>query len=220
MPTRRAVLEPSNPAAPDLAMSDPAALARDYQHRLRNLLAVIRSIVRRTAAASTDMEQFATHLDGRIGAIARVQSALARMPGGAVTLHSLLADELLAHATHEGRQASLSGPAVRLRGKPAETLALFIHELTVDAVTHGALAALPGRLAVEWRFLPSGELLFEWKESGARPGRSGASGFGREFGEEMLAYELGAHAESTPEPGGTRWTVRVPSHPDIVLEPA
>ena len=208
---------PMAPRVPD--PPDPAALARDYQHRLRNLLAVIRSLVRRTAAASTDVEQFATHLDGRIGAIARVQSALARMPGGAVTLHSLLADELLAHAAREGKEASLAGPAVLLRGKPAETLAMFLHELTVDAVTHGALAALPGHLAVEWQVLPSGELLLDWRETGA--GRAGAApvGLGRAFQDEMLAYELGAHAASTLEPGGIRWTIRVPSHPDIALAP-
>ena len=193
-------------------------LARDYQHRLRNLLAVIRSVVRRTAAASTDVEHFATVLDGRLGAIARVQSALARVPDGGVTLHSLLADELLAHAAHEGREATLSGPPVRLRGKPAETLALFIHELTLNAVTTGALSAMPGRLAVEWQALTSGELLLTWLESGADPGRTGVRSFGREFGEDMLAYDLGAQAVATPEPGGICWTVRVPAHPGIVLE--
>ena len=197
-------------------------LARDYQHRLRNLLAVIRSVVRRTAAASTDLEQFATELDGRIGAIARVQSALARMPDGAVTLHSLLADELLAHAVHEGKQASLSGPVVLLRGKPAETLILFLHELTVSAVTGGALAAAAGRLAVEWQMAPSGELILDWKESkeGGDGRAAGARRFGREFREDMLAYDLRAQAASTFEPDGMRWTVRVPQHPDIVVKPS
>ena len=196
--------------------SDIAVLAREYQHRLRNLLAVIRSIIRRTAVSSTDPEQFATYLDGRIGALARVQSALARMPGGTVTLHSLLADELLAHAAREGKQANLSGPPVVLRGKPAETLALFIHELTVSAVTQGALAVPAGRLDVAWRFLPVGDMLFEWKEGGGPDEAAPAPG--REFREDMLAYELGAQAASTSEPGGVRWTVRVPAHPDIFLD--
>ena len=207
---------PASPAVNDV--HDVAALARNYQHQLRNLLAVIRSIVRRTAAASTDVEQFATFLDGRISALARVQSALARKPDGTVTLHSLLADELLAHATHEGEGASLSGMPVRLRGKPAATLALFLHELAVNAVTHGVLGARPGRLAVGWRLLPSGELLLEWKESWSEPGAAVARDLDLEFGKDMLAYELDAQTASDAGPDSACWTIRVPVHPDIIAD--
>ena len=208
-------------------MSDPGVfgpgdsekLAREYQHRLRNLLAVIRSIVRRTAETSDGIERFATFLDGRIGAIARVQSALSRVPDGTVMLHSLLADELLTHVAREGKQVGLQGPPVGLRGKPAEALALAIHELAVNAVVHGALSAPGGRIHARWTVEPSRDLLFDWKESGPKPRPAEFRGFGREMLEQTLAYELQADARLAVEADGIRWEIRIPAHPDIIPAP-
>jgi len=63
-------------------------LHAELQHRVRNTLAVIRSIVRRTAESSETVEDFATHLDGRIDAFSRVQLAVTRIPLPALILRN------------------------------------------------------------------------------------------------------------------------------------
>lgn len=193
----------------------------ELQHRLRNLLAVIRSVARRTAQASETAEDYAMHLEGRLDALARGQAMILRDPAGGVFLEDLIAEELLAHAAREGEQASFSGPAVRLRAKAAEALGLAIHELTVNAVKYGALSGPPGgQVSVAWRIEPARpegtgagrQLCLEWREAGVPPWGAAPErrGFGTEVIEQRLAYELGAVGSLRFGPGGVRCTIVLP----------
>ncbi|HUF56743.1 MAG TPA: PAS domain-containing protein [Thermohalobaculum sp.] len=190
------------------------ALVAELQHRVRNTLAVIRSIAARTAETSTSVEEFEMHLDGRIGSFARVQSAVTRDPGGGVDLAALIADELAAAAAHEGRRVSLKGPDVRLPPKLAEALGLAVHELTTNAVKHGALATPKGVVSVEWALEEDARpaLMLEWKELHVEMPECPAPrrGFGTELLEHMLPYQVGAETEQRFEADGLRCAIRVP----------
>ncbi|WP_376091679.1 CheR family methyltransferase [Roseomonas sp. CCTCC AB2023176] len=192
-------------------------LLAELQHRVRNTLAVIRSIARRTAETSGSVEEYASHLDGRIEAFARVQAAVTRDPSSGVDLEHLVAAELLAHAAREGEQVKrIGGPEVRLQPKAAETMALALHELAVNAVKHGALGAPGGQVEVTWRAEEAAEggqrLLFEWVETGAQipEGEPSRRGFGTELLERVLAFELNAQATSRFERDGLRCTILLP----------
>jgi len=195
-------------------------LRGELQHRVRNLLAVIRSIARRTALASETAEDYAMHFEGRLGAIARAQAMVMRNPADCVDLGEMVAEELLAHAAHEGEQVSLSGPAIRLLGKAAETIALAVHELAANAVKYGALSGSRGHIAVTWgveqKNAQSGDagqvLRLEWRETGVplRSLPSRRKGFGTELIERTLAYELGATGSLGFGHDGVRCTVVVP----------
>ena len=126
-------------------------LLAELQHRVRNTLGVVRSIARRTAETSASVEDYAMHLEGRLSAFGRVQAAVTRDPSAGVGLATLVAEELLAHAAHEGKQATISGPSINLRPKAAETFALAVHELTTNAVKYGALSKSDGRVRIGWR---------------------------------------------------------------------
>jgi PAS domain S-box-containing protein len=144
-------------------------LVAELQHRVRNTLAVIRAIARRTARTSTTVEGYAMHLDGRIDALARVQGAVTRDPIAGVDLESLVAEELIAHAGREDGAVHIAGPPVRLQPKAAEAFGLAIHELATNAVKYGALSSPHGRIRATWRVERDGSgpcLAFEWKESG------------------------------------------------------
>ena len=88
---------------------------------------------------------------------------------------SLLSDEMLAHAAHEGEQFTAKGPTVALQAKAAESLSLALHELTTNAVKHGALSGERGKIDIAWRVEngEAGELRFlmTWRESGGPPAR-------------------------------------------------
>jgi PAS domain S-box-containing protein len=188
-------------------------LLAELQHRVRNTLGVVRSIARRTAKTSVTPEEYALHLDGRINALARTQAVLTRAPGRGVDLESMIREELVAHAAPD-EQVTVEGPPVRLQAKPAETLALAMHELTTNAVKYGALSAPEGRITVVWSLdgEPSdGCLRLDWREIGVRAGdRPRRRGFGLDLIERTVPYELGAKAEIEFAPDGFRCVFHIP----------
>jgi two-component sensor histidine kinase len=187
----------------------------ELQHRVRNALAVIRSIVRRTAETSETVEDFASHLDGRIGALSRVQLVVARDPWAGFDLAELLYEELRACAAREGEQFSLRGPKVRLGPKAAENIGLAIHELATNAVKHGAFTAACGRIDVWWsKEQRNGEdwLFLNWKESGMAglAVEQRREGFGTILLQQTLQYDLDAEVTRAFEPSGFRCEIAFP----------
>ncbi|WP_160310519.1 sensor histidine kinase [Microvirga vignae] len=191
-------------------------LLAELQHRVRNTLAVIRSIAHQTAETSETIEDYAMHFDGRLGALARVQAAVTRDPTAGIALASLVAEELLSFAAQEGEQFSLSGPDLRLQPKAAETLGLAIHELATNAVKYGALASPNGDVTVTWRLEDQDgdrRLRIEWTEAGVpelslSPRRSG---FGTELLTQTLPYQLRGTTMLTFKPGGLQCTIELPA---------
>jgi two-component sensor histidine kinase len=157
----------------------------------------------------------ADHLVGRLDAFARVQSAVARNPDAGIDLASLLADEMLAHAVHEGDTLVMKGPTVLLKPRAAESISLAIHELTTNAVKHGALRDKDGKIAVKWRVSGSdGEkrLLFEWAERAPNNhfSRENGDGFGMELLARILPHDLGAKTDIEFRKSGVRFNMELP----------
>lgn len=187
----------------------------ELQHYVRNTLAVVRSIARRTATNSDSVEEYQDNLDGRISAFARVQSVLMRNPGSGIDLGSLIADELIAFGVGLGKEARLDGDPLRLKPKPAGLLGLAIHELAVNSIKVGALAA-GGSIAIAWSIEPHGEeagLRINWSEAGKVPGvdmNGKKQGFGPEVLKEAIAYELSGSAVIDVSSTGLMCRIRLP----------
>jgi PAS domain S-box-containing protein len=198
-------------------------LLAELQHRVRNTLGVIRSIARRTAATSEDVEDMAIHLEGRIGAFSRVQAVVTRTPDAGVDLAALIEDELLAHAAREGEMLKIEGPDISLKPRPAETISLAVHELATNAVKYGALGAEGGRIMVTWersRFDGSERLNLVWEENGVRapPREPHRQGFGFELLKRTLPYELSGETKVEFRPEGLRFSMSVPLGPAVLAE--
>ncbi len=188
----------------------------ELQHRIKNILAVVRSVLTRTLDSSSDLDHFATHLAGRIEALARTQSAAARTAEGTVNLEELVYQELTSHGGQDERQIEVEGPPISLAPKIADTIGLAIHELTTNSIKYGALAAASGRVKVRWWTVREDgdtrdRLFLEWQESGVpltdlQPRRRG---FGRELIEQGLPYELGATTVLAFRPGGVRCEIEM-----------
>ncbi|RWB79081.1 MAG: PAS domain S-box protein [Mesorhizobium sp.] len=184
----------------------------ELQHHMRNTLAVIRSIVRRTMEKSESLDEAAAHLEGRINAFARVQAAITRHPSIEINLASIVAEELRAAGGREGDNLTIEGPPLALAPKAAETMGLAIHELATNALKYGALASSSrtGRIDIKWR-LEEDLLRFVWAESGVDDLKQTAlRGFGFEVLERTLPYELGATVELRFAPSGLNFTAAVP----------
>lgn len=171
-------------------------LVIELQHRLKNLLGVIRSLARRTAANSQSVDEFVAHFDGRLAALAHVQTTLVRSINGLVDLEDIVRQELM-HSLGPVANVTVEGPAVALRGKIAELVALALHELSANTIKFGALNG-NGTVSVTWQLRPAADnqpqrLVLTWLETGASvPFVIHQRGFGMALIERGLPYELDA----------------------------
>jgi two-component sensor histidine kinase len=191
-------------------------LLAELQHRVRNVLAMVRSIVNRGLDRAT-VAEFRTELDGRIAAMARTQALLTRGAGVGVDLHGLIRDELLVHPSDEGR-VSMSGPPINLGAKAAEILTLAVHELSTNAAKYGALGQPTGHVAISWHVEPGPEgdwLQLTWQEEGVAiaPDPSRRKGFGTELVTRRVPYELRGRGQVHLNPDGLRCEIAFPLSP-------
>jgi PAS domain S-box-containing protein len=191
-------------------------LVAELQHRVRNILTVIRSVFTRTANANDDRDELVRHFQGRLSTLARTHVLVTRTAEGTALLEDLIRDELLAAAVSDGPKLSLDGPEVELDTRTAETLGLAIHELTTNALKYGALAYPSGALRISWKINPNqrGEQLLDlvWVEEGVPTMAIAPSrlGFGRELIEEVLPYQLRAATMLELRGGGVRCSISLP----------
>ena len=180
-------------------------LSREVDHRARNALAVVQSLIRLTPFVTR--EQFVETLGGRINAMARVHTLLSRNAWKGASLKEIICAELAPFDT-EGR-ISIRGPDVNLRLEAAQSLSLFVHELTTNAGKYGGLASEAGRLEVRWTIGGDGGLRLEWKETTpvpvTPPERVG-------FGTKLIngaASQVAGELTRSWEPDGLRCTLQI-----------
>ncbi len=178
-------------------------LAREVDHRAKNALAVVQSVVQLTPAE--DPVAFKRAVQGRIAALARAQTLLAEDRWRGADLHALLRGEL-APFLSDGQRIALEGEGVRLLPGMAQPVAMALHELATNAVKHGALSAAGGSLAVSW-WLEGGTppiLLLRWAESGGPPlsGEPSRRGFGSRVLETTLRQQLAGAVRMEWQPQG------------------
>lgn len=191
-------------------------LVAELQHRVRNILAVTRSVFRRTADASDDVEDLTSHFTGRLDALARTQVITTRSVRGTVDLEAMIRDELLSVGASDGPRVRIEGPEVSLSSKVAETLGLALHELTTNALKYGALGSPDGQVEIHWKsntdYRGAPQLILIWQEQGVPtiPVEPVRQGFGRELIEEALPYRLGAETKLEFVGGGVRCSISLP----------
>ena len=190
-------------------------LVAELRHRIRDSLSLTRLVARRTAKTSVTGEEFASHLEGRLDAVARAHLSAADDPGAGVDLECLLAEEAVAHAAMPGERVRMSGPTFLFAAKAAGLFGLALHELMANAVKYGALSTPEGHVDVTWRIentRSGGVLHFEWHETGVPPGDAAVrrQGFGTELIEHTLPRELGGSASLHIGPDGVCCTILLP----------
>jgi PAS domain S-box-containing protein len=174
-------------------------LARELDHRAKNLLAVVQSVVSLTRA--TTVSEFKQAVEGRIQSLGRAHSMLAASRWEGADLERLLVEELAPYCNGtEDERVHLSGPPLSLKPAAAQSLALIIHELATNAVKYGALKVATGELHVHWGIIQGDEqirplLFLRWEERGgpAVQPRSATSrsGFGSRLIRSSIERQLG-----------------------------
>ena len=196
-----------------MAVEHQGVLLHELQHRVRNIMAVIRSMAVRSADGAADVEDYKTSLAGRLLALARVQTLLTRQANAGGWMRDILESEIGAQA-HSENQYELTGPDIMLSPKAVEVLTLAFHELSTNALKYGALSVSKGKVTVTWTLFEKREktwIAIDWVEEGA-PSRAPPTrrGFGSELIEARIPYELRGTGKTTIEPEGARCHIEFP----------
>lgn len=187
------------------------SLTRELNHRVKNTLANVLSIVTLTRRRAHSLDEFAEGLDGRIRALSATHDLLTQSEWGTTPIRSVVEVELAPFARADEHQVTLSGPTVDLAPNDALSLGLALHELATNAAKYGALSAESGRVSVSWSLMTDTLARIEWIESGGPPVRyPDRRGFGTDLIEKIVAHELRHPVELDFDPSGVRCTLLVP----------
>ncbi|MBB5753969.1 sensor histidine kinase [Prosthecomicrobium pneumaticum] len=181
-------------------------LVAELSHRVKNTLAMVMSIARRTARGSGSVAEYEEALISRLRALAEAHALLFEANWGDTSLRQILERTLDPFRRDGERTIGLSGPRVPLAPKAALALSLILHELVTNAMKYGALSSANGRVDVSWTLDESGGrpmVDLVWRESGgpevAPPTRAG---FGSTLVDRSIRYELDGTADLDFAPTG------------------
>lgn len=164
-------------------------LARELDHRVKNVFALVLTIVRMTSRKAQSVEDFRSGIEGRIRSLASAHELVGDHDWQDMSLKRLVSEEL---APYEGDRVHLDGPELGLSVECVQPLALCIHELATNAAKYGALGTENGRLEVTWH-QRDGNLVLDWKEwglEGLEP--PWEEGFGSTVLSKVIALQLDA----------------------------
>ena len=192
-------------------------LIDELNHRVKNTLATVQSIVRQgLRTASDDPAAIRESIESRIFALSRSHDILSRENWQDAGLHDLIDAALEPFAATDGRAERLKVEGVNLRLPPKATLALGIafHELATNAFKYGALSSDAGTVSVSWGIVSpsSGErLILHWSEKdGPEVTPPTRKGFGSQVMERGLGYELDGEVHMDYPPTGVVCTINIP----------
>jgi|RhiMethySRZTD1v2_1073278.scaffolds.fasta_scaffold01412_2 PAS domain S-box-containing protein len=191
-------------------------LAEEVDHRARNVVAVVQSIMRLTRANS--IEEYIAALDGRIGALSNAHRLLAGSRWEGADLNRLVEEEFAPYRAAGNERVSAQGPIISLPPATAQTIALALHELATNAAKYGALSVGSGRVELTWR-TRTGQLEFAWAEQGGPKVTSPSrQGYGSRAIVAGIERQLGGMVNFDWQESGLRCTLCVPFEGNELLK--
>ncbi len=180
-------------------------LIDELNHRVKNTLAVVKSIAQQSLRRAASPEAFARSFSGRIDSLARAHEQLAHEQMKGASLAQLVLDQ----AVLGSPRVTFSGPQIFLPPYLSVQIALILHELGTNARKYGGLSLPAGHVSIRWH-LEQGQLHVMWKETGLTDLSDPSS---RGFGTTLIAASLASSGGSTVlrfEPDGLACLMRLP----------
>jgi len=195
------------------------SLTRELNHRVKNTLANVLSIIALTSRRATDLKSFVDSLNGRIRALSATHDLLTDLDWGPTPLRAVIAMELAPYAAGRDHDIAMVGPDVMLAPNDALSLGLAIHELATNATKYGALSVPSGRIGVSWEPVGTDLVRVAWVERhGPSVSQERRRGFGTDLIERIVAQELGGGVELRFDPEGVSCSLAVPVRQPAVFQ--
>ena len=161
----------------------------ELTHRVKNLLAVVQSLVLQTVTEDEVSGDVRTKIRERIAALARAHDMLVNSDWAGAALEDIVRAELETYLD----RVDVKGPFIFLKPGAVQSFAMVLHELATNAAKHGAFSAPQGSLLLNWYTRPGPveeELCFHWQETDGPPVASPRK---KGLGLQLLNFSFGAH---------------------------
>ena len=187
------------------------SLARELNHRVKNTLANVLSIVSLTRRRATSVDEFADGLSGRLRALSATHDLLMQREWRDAPVADIVRSELAPYMQDDDHHVSMHGPDVEVAPNDALSLGLALHELATNAAKYGSLSEPAGEVEISWWVEPGRHVTVDWREFGgpavSEPGRRG---FGMDLIERIVANELRQEVKVEFKPGGVECRILIP----------
>ncbi|WP_420410399.1 sensor histidine kinase [Hoeflea sp.] len=168
-------------------------LLAELNHRVKNTLASVQSIVSQTLRSAPDPATARKNIGARLAALSKAHNLLSAQEWSSTDLAEIIGQEV---AVFDPERISLDGPRFTLSPKASISLAMLVHELATNAVKYGALSSDTGNVAITWREEPDGVLKLAWQETGGPSAfPPDGKGFGTRLIESIVSGEFGGAFE-------------------------
>lgn len=191
-------------------------LIEELNHRVKNTLAIVQSIVGHALRDASGPEQIREAIESRLFALSRSHDMLTREDWRGVGLLDLVHEALEPFGAVDilTSRFTISGANIRLSPKAVLVLNIVLHELATNALKHGALSSDDGSILIEWHIEQQAQgnrrLLLSWKEKdGPRVSPPARAGFGSQVIEHGIAYELQGTASLRYPTDGLLCTIEI-----------
>ena len=185
-----------------------ATLAREAEHRSKNLLASVQATVNLSRAETA--EGLKSAIEGRIRALANVHSLFAETRWIGAELSNIVTQELAPYSEKAEKRVRIDGPQVLLEPNAAQAIAVTLHELATNAAKYGALSTAKGQIELKWAHEAGGQLTVRWTEmDGPAVQTPSRRGFGSRVIEQMIG-QLNGTARFDWRPEGLVCEIALP----------
>lgn len=187
------------------------SLTRELNHRVKNTLANVLSIVALTRRRSSNLDDFAESLNGRLRALSATHDLLSQRNWKDAPVRDVVVAELAPYLDVADAHVDVIGPDTALGPNDAMSLGLALHELATNAAKYGALSAPQGRVSITWRLLSPEVCEVSWREEGGPPvSAPKRRGFGLDLIEKIVSHELRSPVDLQFGQDGVTCVLKVP----------
>ncbi|MFM7349607.1 MAG: HWE histidine kinase domain-containing protein [Erythrobacter sp.] len=196
-------------------------LIAELNHRVRNILGLIRALVSQSQAEALSVPGFAAIIGGRIAALAMAHDNITEKNWGPASLVRLIEAELAPYDAAERARFRIAGEDVLVAPEAYTILALVVHELATNSAKYGSLSARSGTVEVTLARTAFGDLALAWRESGGPPVTAPTRhGFGSTIITRSIPHDLHGEADVRYKLGGVEADFLVPARYLAAADPA
>lgn len=187
-------------------------LIAELNHRVRNILNLIRGLINQSRSEADTIEDFAQIIGGRITSLAAAHDNITKGNWSSAPLRALIDTEAQAYLGGMEARLSVDGPDVLINPEAYTVLALVLHEMVTNSAKYGALSDRTGKLAVRIERGGDDQLAIHWRESGGPPVKAPTRrGFGSTIIDRSIPFELGGEAKVEYKLSGVEARFSVPA---------
>ena len=192
-----------------LAQQAQQVMMQELHHRVKNTLATVMAITSQSLARAGSIAEGRLAVEQRLIALAEAHDLLRAGGGDDASLLQIVDRAVSPYETVPTR-ISISGEDVMLSSQGAIAFAMGIHELSTNAVKHGALSVKTGHVDIAWR-AAAGRLRLSWREHGGPEVRTPTRrGFGLRVIEASFRDQPRGTVELSFAPTGFACEIDVP----------